>query len=54
MKGRSFDRPGHRWYDSIEVDVREIGCDDVDLIQRTHSGIQWRGILSTTLDIQIV
>jgi hypothetical protein len=29
---RPFERHSHRWEDNTNMDLREIGCDDVDSI----------------------
>jgi hypothetical protein len=39
---RLFGTPRHRWGDNIEMDLREIGLEGVDLIHLTQDKDQWQ------------
>jgi hypothetical protein len=43
---RQFWRPRHRWEDNIQMDLKETGCEDVDLIHLLRIGCS-SGVLLT-------
>jgi hypothetical protein len=50
---RSLGRPRHRWVDNIKMDLREIGWDFVDWINRAHNRVQWRALVNTVLNFRV-
>jgi hypothetical protein len=38
---RQLGRPKYRCEDTIKMDLKEIGCEDMDLIYLTQDTIQW-------------
>jgi hypothetical protein len=44
-------RPRRRWEDNTKMDLREIGCGDMDLIYLTQNRDQWRALVSTVMDL---
>jgi hypothetical protein len=46
---RPLGRPRHRWVDNIKMDLREIGWDGVDWIDRAHD----RALVNTVLNLRI-
>jgi hypothetical protein len=45
-------KPKSRWNDNIEMDVREIGCDDVDWIGLDQHRNQWRASVITVMSLR--
>jgi hypothetical protein len=50
---RPLGRPRRRWVDNIKMDLREIGWDGVDWIDRAQDRDQWRALVNTELDFQV-
>jgi hypothetical protein len=48
-EGSPLGRPRCRWVDNIKIDLREIGCDGVDLIDMAPYRDQWRALVKTVL-----
>jgi hypothetical protein len=46
---RPLGRPRRRWVDNIKMDLREIGWDGVDWIDRD----QWRALVNTVLNFRV-
>jgi hypothetical protein len=46
---RPLGRQRRRWVDNMEIDLREIGGDGVDRIDRD----QWRALLNTVLNLRV-
>jgi hypothetical protein len=46
-------RPRRRWVDNIKMDLREIGWDDVDLIDMAQDRDQWRALANTVLNLRV-
>jgi hypothetical protein len=46
-------RPRRRWVDNIKMDLRGIGCDDVDRIDMAKDGAHWRGLVDTVLNLRV-
>jgi hypothetical protein len=44
---RPLGRPRRRWVDSIKMDLREIGWDDVDWIDMAEDRDQWTALVNT-------
>jgi hypothetical protein len=49
---RQFRRPKHKWEDNIEMNVKEIGHEDVD---RTvaQDRVQRRGYVNTVMNLRV-
>jgi hypothetical protein len=47
---RPLERPRHKWVDSIEMDLREIGWDWMDM---TQDWVQWRALVNTVLNLRV-
>jgi hypothetical protein len=50
---RPLGRPRHRWVDNIEMDLREIGWDDVDWIDTAQNRDQWRALVNTVMNLRV-
>jgi hypothetical protein len=49
---RLLGRQRRRWVDNIKMDVREIGWDGMDCIDRTQARDQWRALVNTVMNIR--
>jgi hypothetical protein len=50
---RPLGTPRHRWVDNIEIDLREIGWDDVDWIDLAQDRDQWRTLVNTVMNLWV-
>jgi hypothetical protein len=50
---RPLRRPRPRWVDNIKVDLREMGCDGMDLIDLTQDRDQWRAHVNTVMNFRV-
>jgi hypothetical protein len=50
---RPLGRPRRRWVDNIKMDLREIGWDGVDWIDRAQDRDQWRALVNTVLNLRV-
>jgi hypothetical protein len=48
---RALGRPGRRWLDIFKMNVIEIGCDGVDLIQLVRDRDQWRALPNVAMKL---
>jgi hypothetical protein len=46
-------RPRCRWVENIKMDLREIGWDGMDLIDRAQDRDQWRALVNTITDLRV-
>jgi hypothetical protein len=49
---RLLGRPRCRWVDNIKMDLREIGWDGVDWIDRAQDRDQWRAFVNVVLNLR--
>jgi hypothetical protein len=47
---RPLRRPRRRWVDNIKMDLREIGWNDMDLIDLAQDRDKWRALVNTTIN----
>jgi hypothetical protein len=52
-KGTPLRRPRRIWVDNIEMDLREISWDDMDWIDLTENGGQWRALVNTVMNLRV-
>jgi hypothetical protein len=52
-KERALGRPGRRWVDNINMDLREIGWDDMDWIDLAQNRDQWRALVNTVMSLRV-
>jgi hypothetical protein len=43
---RSLGRLRRKWADNIKINLREIGCDDMDWIDLAQDRDQWRALVN--------
>jgi hypothetical protein len=46
-------RTRRRWVDSIKMDLREIGWDDMDWIDLAQDRNRWRALVNTVINFQV-
>jgi hypothetical protein len=50
---RPLGRPRHRWEDNIRMDIRGIGCNDVNWIDVAQDRDQWRSLVKTVMNLRV-
>jgi hypothetical protein len=50
---RPLVRPRRRWVDNIKMDLREIGWDGVNWIDKAQDRDQWRALVNTVLNLRV-
>jgi hypothetical protein len=50
---RPLGRPRCRWADNIKMDLREIGWDDIDLIDLAQDRDQWWALVNTVMNLRV-
>jgi hypothetical protein len=48
---RPLGRPRRRWVDSIKMDLREVGWDSMEWIDKAEDRDQWRALVNTVMTI---
>jgi endonuclease V-like protein UPF0215 family len=51
---RPLGRRRRRWVDNIKMDLREIGWDGVDWTDRVQDRDQWRALVNTVMNLQVL
>ena len=46
-------RPRHRWEDNIKMDLQEVGCGVMDLIELAQDRYRWRAFVNTVRDFRV-
>jgi ribosome biogenesis protein Nip4 len=49
---RPLGRPRRRWEDNINMDLREIGFEDVDWIHWAQGRDRWRALVNTVMNLR--
>jgi hypothetical protein len=49
---RPLGRPRRRWVDNIKMDLREMGCGVIDLIDLAQDREQWRALVNTVMNLR--
>jgi hypothetical protein len=50
---RPLGRPRRRWVNNIKMDLREIGCDDMDWIDLARDRDQCRALVNTVINLRV-
>jgi hypothetical protein len=45
--------PNHVWEDNIKLDLREIGCGDIDWISLAQDRNQWKDLVNMVKDLRV-
>jgi len=49
---RQLGRPRRRWEDNIKMDLREVGCGDMDWIDVAQDRDRWRALLKEVMNFR--
>jgi hypothetical protein len=47
-------RPSSRWEDGIKMDLREIGCGDVQWIHLAQDRDRWRAVVNAVMNLRVL
>jgi hypothetical protein len=50
---RPLGRPRLRWEDNIRMDLRKIGCGDMNWIDLAQDRDQWMALLNIVMNLQV-
>jgi len=50
---RPHARHGHRWEDSIKMDLQEVGCSGMDRIDVTQDRDRWQALVNAVMNIRV-
>ena len=54
LKGkRQLGKPRCRWEDNIKMNLQEVGCEDLDLIDVAQNRDMWRALVNTVLNFRV-
>jgi hypothetical protein len=51
---RPLGRPRRRWVDNIKMDLRHVEWDGIDWIDLTQDRDQWRALVNTVMNLQVL
>jgi hypothetical protein len=46
-------RPRHRWWDNIDINLREIGWEGMDWIDLAQDRDQWRALVKAVMNLRV-
>ena len=50
---RPLGRTRGRYQDTINVDLQEVGCSDMDWIELAHDKYRWRALVNAVMNIRV-
>ena len=50
---RPHGRPRRRWEDNIKMDLREVGCGDIDWIDLAQDRDRWQAVMNVVLNLWV-
>jgi hypothetical protein len=50
---RSLGRPRRRWEDNINMDLHEVGCEGMDLIELAQDRVIWRALVNAVMNLRV-
>jgi hypothetical protein len=53
LVGRPLGRPRHRWEDNIKMELQEVGCGGMGLIELGQDGDRWRAVMNAVLNLRV-
>ena len=50
---RPIGRPRRRWEDNIKMDLQEVGCEGMDLIELAQDRDRWRALVNAVMNLRV-
>ena len=50
---RQLGRPRYRWEDNIKMDLQEVGCGGMDLIELAQDRVRWRALVNAVMNFRV-
>ena len=50
---RPLGRPRRRWEDNIKMDIKEMECGGMDLIELVQDRDRWRAVLNAVINLRV-
>jgi hypothetical protein len=50
---RPLGRPRRRWEENIKLDIREVGCGDMDCIELAQDRDRWRALMNAIINLRV-
>jgi len=50
---RPLGRPRRRWEDNIKIDLQEVGCEGMDLIELAQDVDRWRALVNAVMNLRV-
>jgi hypothetical protein len=50
---RPLGRPRLRWEDNIKMDLQEVGCKGMDMIELVQDRDRWRSLVNALMNIRV-
>jgi hypothetical protein len=45
-------RLSHKWKDDVKIDLKEMGCEDVDWVSLAWGSDQWWAVVNVVMNLQ--
>jgi hypothetical protein len=50
---RPLGRPMHRWEDNIKMELKKVGCGDMDWIKLVQERDRWRALVNAVMNLRV-
>jgi len=50
---RPLGRPRRRWEDNIKMDLQEVGCGGIDLIEMAQDRGRWQAFVNAVMNLRV-
>jgi hypothetical protein len=50
---RPLESPRSRWKDNIKMDLQEVGCGGMDLIDLANDKDRWRALVNAVMNLRV-
>jgi hypothetical protein len=52
--GNLRERPRRRWEDNIKMDLKEVGCEDLDWFDLAQNRDRWRALVKPVMNLRVL